>query len=464
MTVLIEKNMKQKSIAAITVGCKLNYSETSAILDRFVSEGWTLSTVEKGADLFIIHTCAVTAQAEQKSRQQIRKIIRNNSGSRVAVVGCYAQLDPDRLAAIEGVSVVLGTSDKFSSSSYTDLYCPPGHEVPFVKVSPVDSPGSAQPGHSLLSQPDKGRTRAFLKIQDGCSHGCAYCTIPLARGRSRAVSTEIVLETARKLVTAGYREIVLTGVNIAAYRDGSTGFADLLQKIEHLGVGRIRIGSVEPDLLDDRIIDIVAASEVIMPHFHLPLQSGSDSVLRAMGRHYDTETYRARFIRAVTKISGCAIGADVMAGYPGESEEDFQEMYRFLEALPAAYLHVFSCSVRPGTLLARQVADRSRKVVPGKTAASRSALLAQLGREKERAFASSFTGKKMGVLFEESVPAADDEKRRICSGYTRNYLRVRVEVDRVDAGLLKGCERDVLVIGPGCETGEDLYLQGRLLF
>ncbi len=423
-----------------------------------VSQGWSLAAIDEGADLIIVHTCAVTGQAEQKSRQQIRKIIRKNPGSRVAVIGCYSQLDPARLADIEGVSLVLGTTDKFEPGYY--LADPDAEQpVPLVKVSPVRELDVALPGSSMLCRPEKGRTRAFLKIQDGCSFGCAYCTIPNIRGRSRSVPLHQVIERAARIADAGYHEIVLTGVNIADYRDGDTGFSGLLQRLEEIDIRRIRIGSVEPDLLDDEVIGVVAGSQKIMPHFHLPLQSGSDAILKAMGRHYDTKTYRQRFMKAVEAIPGCGIGADVMTGYPGEGEREFGEMYRFLEALPAAYLHVFTCSVRPGTALSRQVAGKELDPVPHAVAATRASQLAELGGRMERRFASAFCGGELQVLFEES--SANDDGTTRWSGYSGNYLRVDVNVDAgVDPDLMKGFIHNVLVEG----FGEDLHLQGRLLF
>jgi threonylcarbamoyladenosine tRNA methylthiotransferase MtaB len=451
------KSMNQKRVAAVTLGCKLNYAETSAILDMIVSQGWSLSTIEDGADLIIVHTCAVTGQAEQKSRQQIRKIIRKNPESRVAVIGCYAQLDPVRLSAIEGVSLVLGTTDKFDCGSYVD---DPevDRQVPLVRVSSVRDLDTAIPASSMLCTPEKGRTRAFLKIQDGCSYGCAYCTIPNIRGRSRSVPLPLVIERAERIAGAGYREIVLTGVNIADYRDGRNGFAGLLKRLEQVDVGRIRIGSVEPDLLDEEVIATVAASRKIMPHFHLPLQSGSDEILKAMGRHYDTRTYHERFMKAVEAIPGCGIGADVMTGYPGEGELEFEEMYRFLEGLPAAYLHVFTCSVRPGTALSRQVTGRELPVVPHAVAADRASKLSGLAAKKERRFASSFIGKELRVLFEEGSENGDGTVT--WSGYSGNYLRVGVEAAAGSGSArMKGAEHAVLVEG----FGEGLLLRGRLL-
>ncbi|NTV25650.1 MAG: MiaB/RimO family radical SAM methylthiotransferase [Chlorobiaceae bacterium] len=455
---LVTNGIKENRVAAITLGCKLNYAETSTIIDMLAEEGWLPVDIDDGAELIIVHTCAVTGQAEQKSRQQIRKIIRKNPGSRIAVIGCYAQLDPERLAVIDGVSIVLGTIDKFDISFYTGEYKSEKSGA-IVRVSPVrDLHNTAIPGSSMLCRPEKGRTRAFLKIQDGCSYGCSYCTIPNIRGRSRSVPLDLVLARAARIAEAGYREIVLTGVNIGDYRDAGVNFASLLKRLEEIEISRIRIGSVEPDLLDDEVISAVASSKKIMPHFHLPLQSGSDAVLKSMGRHYDTATYRKRFMRAVEAISGCGIGADVMTGYPGEGEREFDEMYRFLEALPAAYLHVFTCSVRPGTALSRQVAGRELRTVPHAEVASRASKLAALARNMELNFASSFVGKRLRVLFEERTGRADGTIS--WGGYSENYLRVDVGLDAgVISDGMRGAVHEVLVEG----IGEDLHLQGRLL-
>ena len=453
------KEMNRQRVAAVTLGCKLNYAETSTVLDMMVSRGWHLSTVEEGAELIIVHTCAVTGQAEQKSRQQIRKIVRKNPGSRVAVIGCYAQLDPERLAGIDGVDLVLGSREKLEPENYLVPARDTGAATRVMVSSSRDFGETALPGSSMLCQPDKGRTRAFLKIQDGCSFGCSYCTIPNIRGRSRSVPFDLVLERAEMIAGAGYREIVLTGVNIADYRNGNYGFAGLLKRLEEVDVSRIRIGSVEPDLLDDELIEVIAASKKIMPNFHLPLQSGSDSILKLMGRHYDTDTYRKRLEKAVDLIPGCGIGADVMTGYPGEGELEFGEMYRFLHDLPLAYLHVFTCSVRPGTTLFRQVAARELTPVSRPEVGRRAAMLSELGTLVERRFAESFVGSRLEVLFEEGSDNGHGVMR--WSGYSGNYLRIDVDVpEGSDCSAFRGREHAVMIDG----IGEDLHLRGRLLF
>ncbi|HHE07599.1 MAG TPA: tRNA (N(6)-L-threonylcarbamoyladenosine(37)-C(2))-methylthiotransferase MtaB [Chlorobaculum parvum] len=452
------ENMKQKSVAAVTLGCKVNYAETSSIVDMLVSKGWRLHDIDQGADLIIIHTCAVTGEAERKSRQQIRKAIKKHPRARVVVAGCYAQLAPERIAQIEGVSLVLGMAEKFERSLYLDQTSRKECAVQ-VRVSPVESLFTAHVASSLLNQPDKGRTRAFLKIQDGCSFRCAYCAIPLARGRSRSVPFAIVIKRAAAIVEAGYREIVLTGINMADYRDGDNGFVELLRHLESLDVSRIRISSIEPQFLADELIELVAVSKKIMPHFHLPLQSGSDAVLRAMGRQYDAAFYRERLLRAVSAIRDCAVGADVMVGYPGESNEEFAAMYRFIEELPVAYLHIFSCSVRPGTRLSREISEKRVHRLAGDVIADRASRLGLLGQQLERRFAASFIGQRLKVLFEEGIP--DGEGRILWSGYSENYLRVQVKIDDSAHGVsMRGVEHEVFIDG----VGEGLLLQGRLVF
>ncbi|NTV60173.1 MAG: MiaB/RimO family radical SAM methylthiotransferase [Chlorobiaceae bacterium] len=445
-------NSTIKRVATITLGCKLNYAETSSIVDNLCNNGWRISTIDENPDLIIIHTCAVTNQAEQKCRQRIRKIIRENPSSRIAVVGCYAQLNTGALEGIEGIDAILGNEEKFELRLYDDLFqAATGNRL--VRVTPASSFERVHQGYSIRSEEGRQRTRAFLKIQDGCDYGCAYCTIPAARGRSRSIPASLLLERAEELASAGYREIVLTGVNAGDYRHEGVVFRDLLRMLEKVEVSRVRISSVEPDFLDDGLVSIVAGSEKIVPHFHVPLQSGSDAILGAMRRRYDTKGYRERVMKVLEFLPGCAVGADVMVGYPGETENDFTDMCRFIEGLPIAYLHVFSCSVRPGTLLAMQVGNRERVALHPREISGRQKVLAELGRKKEEAFNSRHLGSEGLVLFEES--SMDANGRFLCSGYTRNYLRVAVESD---VGL-SGQELPVFIE----RQGDDLILQGRLL-
>ncbi|NTW84355.1 MAG: tRNA (N(6)-L-threonylcarbamoyladenosine(37)-C(2))-methylthiotransferase MtaB [Chlorobiaceae bacterium] len=445
-------NSTIKSVASVTLGCKLNYAETSSIIDNLSNNGWCISEIGKNPDLIIIHTCAVTNQAEQKCRQRIRKIIRENPSSRVAVIGCYAQLKSSVLEGMVGIDAVLGNEEKFDPAIYDDLLDAPVNSRK-VMITPASSFQKVYQGYSLSSGEGRKRTRAFLKIQDGCDYGCAYCTIPAARGRSRSLPSGVILDRAMDLAASGYREIVLTGVNTGDYRHDGLTFAGLLRMLEKVGVSRIRISSVEPDFLDEELISVVAASEKIVPHFHVPLQSGSDAILKAMRRRYDTARYRESILRAVGRIPDCAVGADVMVGYPGETEGDFNDLCRFIEGLQLAYLHVFSCSVRPGTALELQVRNRERIPVHPGEISRRQKALAELGKRKEEAFNARYIGSECVVLFEESRKAG--RGRFLCTGYSRNYLRVSVE----SPTDLAGEERAIVIES----SGEDLILQGRLL-
>ena len=446
-----------KRVAAVTLGCKLNYSETSTILDNLCKEGWQLSSIKKGADLIIIHTCAVTKQAEQKCRQKIRAVIRKNPGSRIVVIGCYSQFNPEALSEINGIDAILGSNDKFEIKFYNDIALG-AIPLPLVKVSPACSLEEIYPGYSLQTAVSGERTRAFLKIQDGCDYGCAYCAIPLIRGKSRSIPAIKIVERAHLLASTGYREIVLTGVNIGDYRCGGLVLCDLLRMLEDVDVSRIRISSIEPDIVDTELISLVAGSKKIAQHFHIPLQSGSDAILRAMHRRYDTAHYRDKVLLSVDRIAECAIGADVMVGYPGETEEDFQQMYRFIEELPLAYLHVFSCSIRPGTSLARQTENRERSSVESGEIARRYRELVELGRRHEARFKAGYIGKECMVLFEGAKPAVNGIQQ--CSGYTRNYLRVLVESTDSDLQqTLSGNELPVMIDS----LDEDLNLKGRVL-
>ncbi|MCF8215373.1 MAG: MiaB/RimO family radical SAM methylthiotransferase [Chlorobium sp.] len=455
--VITEK--QNPSVAAVTLGCKLNYSETSAILDRFSAEGWRISSIEAGADLIIVHTCAVTGQAEQKCRQTIRRMIRRHPRSCIAVIGCYAQLRPELLADIRGVHAILGSNDKFAFELYRDVVaCRPDSAV--VRVSGLGESDVIHPGYSIPGSFASSRTRAFLKIQDGCDYGCAYCTIPLARGRSRSLSPEMIVDRAHELAASGYREIVLTGVNIGDYRCDGKGFAELLLLLEPVTVERIRISSLEPDILDDALLQVVASSKKIAPHFHVPLQGGSDGILKAMRRRYTTSAYRDRITAAVAKIGDCAVGIDVIAGYPGETADEFRQMCCFLEDLPAAYLHVFSCSVRPGTSLAQQVTAGERCLIPPQEANRRSRLLIELGKRKRAEFVSRFVGRECDILVEDC--STESEGELCCTGYTGNYLHVRATAKpgAVDVQSLKGRMFRVLT----SHLDDDLNLRGRLLF
>ncbi len=451
------KDYTNKSVAAVTLGCKLNYAETSAILDELCKQGWLLSTIEKGADLIVIHSCAVTKQAEKKCRQKIRGIIRQNPSSHIAVIGCYSQLNPKVLSEINGIDAILGSNDKFNIQRYNDIIAATIPR-PLIKVTPSCTFKDIYPGYSLSAAVGSDRTRAFLKIQDGCDYGCSYCVIPLVRGKSRSLPAEQIVDRAHLLALSGYREIVLTGVNIGDYHYGDLSLSDLLRLLEAVNVSRIRISSIEPDIVDNKLISLVADSKTIVPHFHIPLQSGSDTVLIAMRRRYDTALYRDKVLLAAERIAGCAIGADVMVGYPGETEEHFREMYRFIEDLPLAYLHVFSCSVRPGTALAGQIESLKLKAVAPYEISRRYSELVELGRKKEAGFKASSIGQEHKVLFEASRSVKNGIQQY--SGYTKNYLRVLVESpDGKLEQTLEGNELPVLIES----LDDDLNLKGRVL-
>jgi len=446
---------EKKTVSGVTLGCKLNYAETASILQSLVERGWRIAGPQEQPDLIVVHSCAVTKQAEQKCRQKIRGLVRRHPDSRVVVTGCYAQLSPGLIADIEGVDAVLGNDEKFDSSSYMGVVAaPPPAGKPVVCVSDEGGFLTAHRACSFPSGSEGERTRAFLKLQDGCDYGCAYCTIPLARGRSRSVPPEVVLQQAQMLADSGYREIVLTGVNTGDYRSGTTGFLELLRMLEDIDVPRIRISSLEPDILTDELVALVAASRTIVPHFHLPLQNGSDRILGAMRRRYRTADYRERLLGAVDAIEDCAVGADVMVGYPGENDDDFGDTVRFIEGLPLAYLHVFSCSVRPGTVLAREVSCGERLALAPQVASGRSAILKEIGERKAAEFRLRYLGRRCRVLFEECRQAGNGTLR--WSGYSRNYLPVWVDIP-ADERSLSGMELPVAIVGAG------LQLEGRLL-
>lgn len=420
----MKETIKQR-VAALTLGCKLNYAESSALLSALWQKGWEVVSLHDGkVDLIIIHSCAVTAQAEQKGRQKIRALHRNYPTSRIMVIGCAAQLHPDVFAAIEGVDGVLGSNDKFELSHYERVMAKKCNK-PLVCITPMEHCKTIHHGFSLPATLAKQeRTRAFLKIQDGCNAGCAYCVIPHLRGASRSLPANQLVEQAHRLAASGYREIVLTGVNIGDYWADGVDLCGLLRALAEVPVSRLRLSSTELEALSDELIELVAASPTIVPHLHVPLQGGSDSLLRAMRRRYTTAMYRARIERAVERIANCAIGVDIMVGYPSETEEMFHESMAFIEALPLSYLHVFSCSLRPHTLLADEVARQERKALSGDIVAERSRQMVALGHQKEAAFKQRFLGAVMPVLLEQAKTIAPHVTA--WSGHTPNYLHVLV--------------------------------------
>lgn len=395
-------------IAFHTLGCKLNFSETSTLGRQFAEAGYSRVEMEDTPDVLVINTCSVTEQADKKCRNIVSRAVRSNPNVFVAVVGCYAQLKPSEIAAIPGVSLVLGAGQKFNLVDHVQKL--EAERATVIHVGEIKDVKEFIPSFSAGD-----RTRTFLKVQDGCNYFCAFCTIPLARGRSRSASLEETLQQAKNAIAAGAKEIVLTGVNIGDFGIGSKhNLLTLIQQLDLLeGAQRFRISSIEPNLLTNEIIDFVAASRKFMPHFHIPLQSGSDEILRAMRRRYRTELYKERVARIIEAMPHACIGVDVITGFPGETQELFEETRRFLLDLPISYLHVFTYSERDNT-----TALRIAEVVPQEKRNRRTAELRMLSEKKKRAFYEQFSNTTQDVLWE----ASEDEG--LMFGFTKNYLKV----------------------------------------
>jgi len=404
-----------KKVAFYTLGCKLNFSEASTIARNFVSEGFKRVDFEEAADIYVINTCSVTDNADNRFKSIVKNALKKNDNAFLIAVGCYAQLKPEELAAVDGVDLVLGATEKFNVTSYiNDLTKNNIGEIHSCEISDADFyVGSYSIG---------GRTRAFLKVQDGCDYKCTYCTIPLARGISRSDTLENVINNAKKISSKGIKEIVLTGVNIGDYGKGEFGnkthehtFLDLIKKLDTIdGIHRMRISSIEPNLLKDETIDFVSKSNSFVPHFHIPLQSGSDELLKKMKRRYLTKTYTNRVLRIKETMPNACIGVDVIVGFPGETDELFLETYNYLSEMNISYLHVFTYSERPNT-----EAISMNGIVPKKTRAKRSKMLRGLSAKKRRAFYESQLGNTLTVLFE------NDNKEGYINGFTENYVKVK---------------------------------------
>ena len=399
-----------KRIAFHTLGCKLNFSETATISRDFIRYGFEKVDYRDKADFYVLNTCSVTDNADKEAQKLIRQAKRRNPDSSVAVIGCYAQLKPNEISEIDGVDIVLGAEEKFNLLDHLDAIDLKGK----VKViqSEIDHVHTFIPSYSTGE-----RTRSFLKIQDGCDYSCSFCTIPLARGESRSNTVENTMKTARKVAETDTREIVLTGVNIGDFGKGSKEtFYALIQKLDTLErIDRIRISSVEPNLLTNQIIEFCAQSEKFMPHFHVPLQSGSNKILKKMKRRYEREYYEDRVKRIKSNVPDACIGADVIVGFPGETEGDFFETYNFLNELNISYLHVFTYSERSNTG-AIEMGERVSK----ETKADRSKMLHILSDKKQRYFHDQFINKNRPVLFENI-------KNGKIIGHTDNYIKVQVE-------------------------------------
>ncbi len=396
-----------------TLGCKLNYSESATIGKRLQEAGFMPASDGVAPDVIVVNTCSVTAMADRKCRNQIRHLTRLYPGALVVVTGCYAQLKSREVAALEGVDIVLGSEQKGDLVNYVTRWFSDRHNT--VEVSPLREIRTFAPSC------ERGeRTRYWLKVQDGCDYFCTYCTIPRARGRSRSGSIADIVAQAREVAAAGGKEIVLTGVNIGDFgKNTGEHFIDLLMALDGVeGIERYRISSLEPDLLSDEIIDFVAASRAFMPHFHLPLQSGSDAVLRLMRRHYDAALFVDRVERCRRAMPHCFIGVDVMVGCRGETPECFVESYNLLDALDVQHLHVFPYSERPGT-----AALSIPYVVAQRDKTERAHRMIELSEAKEAEFAARYSGTERPVLFEDPHGAPT------MSGYTDNYIRVTRPTD-----------------------------------
>ncbi|WP_319501181.1 tRNA (N(6)-L-threonylcarbamoyladenosine(37)-C(2))-methylthiotransferase MtaB [uncultured Draconibacterium sp.] len=401
---------KGKKAAFYTLGCKLNFSETSTIAGSFKEVGFDRVEFDEKADVYVINTCSVTNQGDKASRNIVRKAVKQNPNAMVIVVGCYSQLKPDEVGHIEGVDMVLGTQEKFHIPHYLgDLQKRETTEIKTTRLADIKN------YHKAFSWGD--RTRSFLKVQDGCDYYCSFCTIPYARGRSRNDNVVNTVKEAQKSVQKGYKEIILTGVNIGDFGK-STGenFLDLLKALEQVeGLERLRLGSIEPNLLKDEIIELVSNSKVIMPHFHLPLQSGSDEILSLMKRKYSTDLYRKRVERIREIVPHAFIGVDVIAGTNGETEKYFQESFDFLNSLEISQLHAFTYSERSGTQALKipwKVDVEERK--------NRTQKYINLSEKKLRAFYEKHIGSSQTALFE--AQKSQDNMH----GFTENYIKVEV--------------------------------------
>jgi len=405
----------RKTVAFHTLGCKLNFAETSTIGRQLRDAGFERVDFKDSADVYVINTCSVTDQADATCRNTVRQALRSNPDGFVAVIGCYAQLKPEEIAQIPGVDIVLGANEKFNLPKYLD-------DLSKRPEAGVHSCEVMQVRDFVPSYSAGDRTRTFLKVQDGCDYFCAFCTIPLARGRSRSENIAQTLHAAQEAIATGVKEIVLTGVNIGDFGTGTDeSFFDLIQQLDTIAgsVERFRISSIEPNLLSDAIIDFCATSQRFVPHFHIPMQSGSDRILKAMRRRYDTALYAGRIAHIKRLMPDCCIGGDVIVGFPGETEEEFQATYRLLNELPVSYLHVFTYSERPDTTALRI----TEGIVPMAERKRRNRMLTILSEKKKRAFYEQFIGTERTVLFEQ------EEKGGLMFGFTDNYLRVSAPFD-----------------------------------
>jgi len=395
--------------AYYTLGCKLNFSETSTIAQSLTDSGYAKVEFDSGADVYVINTCSVTESANKKCRNIVRKALNYNPEAYVVVIGCYAQLKPQEIANIQGVDLVLGANEKFNVNEYLNNL----HKRPetLIQSNEIKETKEFVPGYSTTD-----RTRSFLKVQDGCNYFCSFCTIPLARGRGRNASIEETVKKAQELAQTDVKEVVLTGVNIGDFGYGTQEtFYGLIQELDKIeNVERFRISSIEPNLLSNEIIEFVSKSQRFVPHFHIPLQSGSDILLKSMRRRYESSLYVSRVEKIKELMPDACIGVDVIVGYPGETDEEFMKTYNFLNELPVSYFHVFTYSERDNT-----TALRMEGIVPVDVRKARSNMLRILSEKKKRAFYEANISLEDMVVFEGS------EDNGFMNGFTTNYVKVK---------------------------------------
>ena len=444
----------QAKVAVYTLGCKLNYADGLSIRKTFEDRGYAPVNFEEGADVYIINTCSVTDKADRKCARVVRQALKHSPQAKVVVVGCYAQLQPEQIAQIPGVHLVAGTEAKWKLPELLEEAGSTSQKVQVVHA-PIDESVEFKPAQSWGD-----RTRAFLKVQDGCDFPCTYCTIPMARGKARSDAMDSVVERAKRLASEGAEEIVLTGVNLGDFGRGSGddrrlgySLAALVRRMQRdVQVDRLRLSSVEPNLFGDDLIAALQESPRFVPHFHIPLQSGSDSVLRRMRRRYTTADYRRLLLRLARTFDGVCLGADVMVGFGGETELEFRECYDFLESLPLAYLHVFTYSERPGTVAAEWTPS-----VPVHERLERNHALTQWAMDRQMNYVSGFSGKVFPVLFEQDTYQAGQGELKM-RGYTPNFIRVECAYDP----LWVGASVPVHLGGLLCRESE-VMLKGTIL-
>ena len=425
-----------KKVAFYTLGCKLNFSETSTISRQLDDIGFIKTNFDNKADLYVINTCSVTENANKECRRIIRKVKRTAPESMVVITGCYAQLKPESISVIEGVDMVVGANDKFKIPDLLKNYKSKKTEIHGCSINNLDY-------HSSFSLND--RTRSFLKIQDGCDYTCSYCTIPFARGKSRCDSIENIVANANKIAKNGIKEIVITGVNIGDYKYEDKKFIDVIKQLEKVkGITRYRISSIEPNLITDEIIEFVKKSRKFMPHFHIPLQSGSDVILAKMRRRYNSELYRNKILKIYNEIPNVSIGVDVIVGFPDETDIEFTESMNFIKDLPVSYLHVFSYSERENTkaLLLKNPVDKYKR-------SERSKILRMLSSKLQRNFYLKSLGTTKNVLFEQ------EDKNGFLFGFTENYIKIKVPFNKT----LSKTQQEVYIT----DYNDDLTMNVKLL-